>query len=167
MTRKALGLGAVVAGISLAVAAIVTFLSIDPSAAEHPAAYLGPVGTGAPPMTLRAVAAYVVAIGGAVSLVGAGWGAWLHVKFNAGERKSSGIGKALDAHMTATTNWRDTFTERYRNDREAMIREYATQVSLEKVEERMEAIRTELMDGMRSVQGSVDKLRDALKNSGG
>ena len=48
-----------------------------------------------------------------------------------------------------------------------MIREYATNASVEKVEERMEAIRTELMNGMRAIQSSVDSLRNSLKNPGG
>ena len=165
---KRLSLGFIAAGFfMMAATGIAVALAMDASA-EHPIQTTANMShMRQRPMPLNDIAAYIGAVGGAVMLIGGGWASWLHVKFNAVERKASGIGRALDAHEAATIQWRDTFMDRYRADREAMIREYATQVSLEKVEERMEAIRTEMVDGMRAITTSIDRMRETFKKPGG
>ena len=118
-------------------------------------------------IALKEVASYVMAVGGAVMLLGGGWVSFLQLRFGRLEHKASGIGRALDDEKRKWDGWRDAFLERYHADRERMISEYATQASVEKVEERMEAIRRELVEGMRGIQGSIDKMRDAMKKTGG
>ncbi len=166
---KRLALCAIAAGLFMAAAAGVSIAFVTDASAEHPSpgmVHMRNSRQPAQPMMLRDVAAYIGAIGGAVMLIGGGWASWLHVKFNAVERKASGIGKALDSYEKENGQWRDTFMDRYRADREAMIREYATQVSLEKVEERMEAIRKEMVDGMQEITRSIDRMRETFKSGG-
>lgn len=166
---KRLAICAIAAGVFTIAAAGISIAFVMEASAEHPPqgmAHMGSLRQAARPMLLRDVAAYIGVVGGAVMLIGGGWGSWLHVKFNAVERKASGIGKAIDSYEKENGQWRDTFMDRYRADREAMIREYATQVSLEKVEERMEAIRKEMVDGMQEITRSVDRMREMFKPGG-
>ena len=155
----------------LTIAAVGVSLAMVIDASAQPAQTTAHAGYGhrsAPrPMLLKDVAAYIGVVGGAVMLIGGGWGSWLHVKFNAVERKASGIGRALDEYKKRTEHQRDNFMERYRIDREAMMEKYATQVSLEKVEERMEAIRKEMVEGMQEIARSVDRMRETFKKPGG
>ena len=176
--RFRVGITMLAAGILGAIAWISIVNVLDVSATEVASHMSGYGRRGARPMLLKDVAGYIGAVGGAIMLIGGGWVSFLQLKFNRVESKASGIGKALDDHKKALDSWRDLFAERHRRDREeferryakdreAMIREYATNASVEKVEERMEAIRTELLNGMRAIQNSVDSLRNALKNTGG
>ena len=164
---KRLSLGFIAAGFFImAATGIAAALAMDASA-EHPIQTTANMShMRQRPMPLNDIAAYIGAVGGAIMLIGGGWASWLHVKFNAVERKASGIGKALDSYEKENGQWRDTFMDRYRADREAMIREYATQVSLEKVEERMEASRKEMVEGMQEITRSIDRMRETFKSGG-
>ncbi len=140
--------------------------------AAHPAAEV------AQPMNIQAMASYIVGLGAVFVFATGGVVAYVKLRFSKVESKASGIGKALDDYKHAEAqslkdlkrdidDWRNRFLERYARDREAMIERYATQASVEKVEERMEAIRTELLEGMRGITDSINKLRESFKKSGG
>lgn len=119
------------------------------------------------PVHLQAMATYIVGVGAVGSLATVGIVAYIKLRFSRAEKETTGIGNALDIHKREIYAWRTHFLERYQSDREGMIREYATNASVEKVEERMEAIRTELMQGIRGLQNSFDRLRERLEKRGG
>lgn len=80
-----------------------------------------------------------------------GWVAYAQLQF----RKLSSIGRGLDEERKRNDNtWRDHI-EKYNDDKLAQVKEYATKADLERIDQHMDRMRREFIDGLEKIENRI------------